>query len=212
MYVRRWPRISASSRNRRLARAGRPDQRQDRARAPVGLDAALLAQLGDRDVLDDPVLHVLEAGVVGIQHLAGVQRIEPLLGADAPRHREQPVEVVADHRRLGRALAHPLEPAELLLGLLAHGLRHPRLGDLRAVLVDDGAVVLPELLADRLHLLAQDVLALLLLDALVDVVANALAQLHQRQALTLQAQRELEPLGHLDGLEELDLLLEGEVG
>ena len=48
------------------------------------LDAALRAQLADRDVLGDPVLHVLEAGVVGVQHLAGVRGIEPLLGALRP--------------------------------------------------------------------------------------------------------------------------------
>ena len=45
--------------------------------------------------------------------------IEPLVGALAPRHGDQPVQVGADHARLGRLLAHPLEPAELLLGLLA---------------------------------------------------------------------------------------------
>ena len=67
--------------DRRLAGARRADQRQDRARPLVGLDAALLAQLGDRDVLDDPVLDVLEAGVVGVQHLAGVDRVEHLVGA-----------------------------------------------------------------------------------------------------------------------------------
>ena len=47
--------------DRRLARAGRADQREDRAGALVLLDAALLAQLADGDVLDDPVLDVLEA-------------------------------------------------------------------------------------------------------------------------------------------------------
>ena len=198
--------------DRRLAGAGRADQRQDRARLAVGLDAALLAELRDGDVLDDPVLDVLEAGVVGVEHLARVLGVEPLLGALAPRHGEQPVEVVADHRRLGRALAHPLEAAELLLGLLAHGVGHARLGDLRPVLLDDRDVVLAELLPDRLHLLAEDVLALLLLDALVDVVPDPLAQLHERQPLALQPQRQLEPLADVDRLEQLDLLREGQLG
>ena len=89
---------------------------------------------------------------------------------------------------------------------------HRRLGDLRAELLDDGGLVLAELLADRLELLAQDVLALLLLHAGVDVLADAPADLHQRQPLALEAEGELEPLGHVDGLEELHLLLEGEVG
>src|SRR4051812_42474728 len=72
--------------DRRLTRAGRPDQRQDRAAALVVRDAALLAQLAHRQVLDDAVLDVLEAGVVGVEHLARVLRIEALLAPRAPRH------------------------------------------------------------------------------------------------------------------------------
>ena len=103
-----------------------------------------------------------EAGVVGVEHLARVGGVEALLGALAPRHGDQPVEVVADHLRLARLLAHALEAAQLALGLLAHLVGHAGLVDLAAVLVDDRAVVLAQLLADRLHLLAQEVLALLL--------------------------------------------------
>ena len=111
-----------------------------------------------------------------------------------------------------RLLAHPLEASELLLGLLAHGLGHAGLFDLRAVLLDDRGVVLAELLADRLHLLAQEVLALLLLGAGLDVLADALAHLQLGQPLALEPEGELEPLGHVDRLEQLDLLLVGDVG
>ena len=47
-------------------------------------DAAVLAQLAHGQVLDDALLDVLEAGVVGVEHLARVHRVEPLLGALAP--------------------------------------------------------------------------------------------------------------------------------
>ena len=114
--------------------------------------------------------------------------------------------------RLGRLVAHALEPRELLLGLLEHVLGHLGLGDLRAVLLDDRALVLAELLADRVELAAEDVLALLLLDAGLDVLLDAPAHLHEREALALQLERELEALAHVDGLEELHLLLEGDVG
>ena len=107
MYVRRWPRISASSRippsdmrtnSRPVARAidspievlpvpGGPMRVRIAPRALVGLDAPLLAELRDGDVLDDPVLHVLETCVVLVEHLARVPGIEPLLGALAPRER-----------------------------------------------------------------------------------------------------------------------------
>ena len=69
--------------------------------ALVRLDAALLAELRDRDVLDDAVLDVLEARVVGVEDLARALRVEHLVGAGAPRDGEQPVEVAADHLRLG---------------------------------------------------------------------------------------------------------------
>ena len=180
--------------DRGLAGAGRADEGQDRAGLLVRLDPALLAQLAHGDVLDDPVLDVLEARVVGVEHLARVRGVEPLLGALAPRHGEDPVEVVADHRGLGRAVALALEPAELALGLLAHLLGQLRLRDLRAVLLDDGGVVLAELLPDRLQLAAQDVLALLLRGALLDVVADAAAHLHLGEPLALELDRQREPL------------------
>ena len=81
-----------------------------------------------------------------------------------------------------------------------------------AELLDDRRLVLAELLPDRVELLAQDVFALLLLHPGVDVLADPLADLHQRQPLALQLQRQLEALGHVDGLEDLHLLLEGQVG
>ena len=114
--------------------------------------------------------------------------------------------------RLAGLLAHALEAAELALGLLAHGLGHAGLVDLGAVLLDDRGVVLAQLAADRLHLLAQEVLALLLLGAGLDVLADALAHLQLGQALALELERELEALGDVERLEQLDLLLEGEVG
>ena len=79
---------------------------------------------------------------------------------------------------------------------------------MRPVLLDDGRVVLAELLPDRVHLTPQDVLALLLRSALLDVVADAAAHLHLCEALTLQLDRQREPLLDVQRLEQLDLLLE----
>ena len=83
---------------------------------------------------------------------------------------------------------------------------------MRPVLLGHGGVVLAELLADRVHLLAQEVLALLLLRARLDVVADALAHLQLGQPVALQAQRQLEPLDDVERLQQLDLLLEVQVG
>ena len=179
-------------------------------RALVG-DPALGAQLADRDVLGDPVLDVLETGVVGVQDLACVVGIEPLGGALAPRHGQQPVEVGADHRGLA-GLAHPLQATELALGLLADLVGHPGLVDLAAVVVDHRTLVLAELLADRLELLAQEVLALLLLGAGLDVVAYPPADLKLGEALALGRDRPLQAFGDVQRLEQLALLLEAQVG
>ena len=197
--------------DRGLAGSGRADQGEDGAASAILLDAALGAQLAHGDVLDDAVLDVLEAGVVGVEHLAGVHGIEPLLGAPGPRHGDQPIEVGADHRGLAALLSHALEAAELAVGLLAHVLGHARLVDLRAVLVDHRGVVVAELLADRVHLLAQEVLPLLLLGARLDVIADAPAHLQLGEPLALHAERELEALGHVERLEQLGLLLVGQV-
>ena len=82
----------------------------------------------------------------------------------------------------------------------------------RAVVLGRGAVVVAELLADRLELAAQDVLALLLLRAGLDVLADAAAHLQLGEPLALQAQRQLEPLDDVDRLEQLDLVGEADVG
>src|SRR5213076_661292 len=158
------------------------------------------------------LLHVVETGVVGVEYLPRVHRIEALLGALRPRHGEQPVEVGADHRRLGAGLAHAVQPPELALRLLAHGVRHAGVGNLLSILVRDRRLVLAELLADRVELAAEDVVALLLLCTRLRVVADALPHLQLRQPLALQAKPQLEPLDHVEGLEQLDLLGEREVG
>src|SRR5205085_1970260 len=103
------------------------------------------------------------------------------------RHGEQPVEIRADHRGLAARVAHPLQAPELALGLLPDLVRHGRLGDLRSVLLDDRALVLAELLSDRVELAAQEVLSLLALRARLDVLADALTHLQLGQALPLEA-------------------------
>src|SRR5262249_18944123 len=124
----------------------------------------------------------------------------------------EPVEVGADHRGLGALVAHALEPAQLALRLLAHGVGHARLGDLGAVLVGDRGLVLAQLLADGVHLLAQEVVALLLLGTGFDVLADALADLELGQTIALEAERQAEALDHVERLQEVDLLVEAQIG
>ena len=73
---------------------------------------------------------------------------------------------------LRRLLARALQPVDLLVDGVGGLLGQRQLGNLGAVLADDIVVALAELLADRRQLLAQQVLALLLVDALGDIGAD----------------------------------------
>src|SRR5262249_23137883 len=73
-------------------------------------------------------------------------------------------------------------------------------------------VVLAELLADRIHLLAQEVLALLLLRARLHVLADAPPNLQLGEALALEAHSQRQSLHDVDRLEQLETLLERQVG
>ena len=171
MYVRRCPRISSSRTppatsgrtrgsallgdrlaDRRLARAGQPDQRQDRPGPLVGLDPALLAELRDGDVLVDQSL-TSSRPAWSASRISRVRTGSSASSERVPTARcEQPVEVAPDHLRLRRKLPLCARSGRALLGLLAHGLGHARLLDLRPVLLDHGGVVLAEA-GCRVHLL-----------------------------------------------------------
>src|SRR6185436_939005 len=101
---------------------------------------------------------------------------------------------------------------ELALRLRAHGIGHAGLRDLRPVLACQRRAVLAELLLNGVELAAEEVLPLLLLGAGLGVLADALADLELRQALALEAERELEALDDVEGLQQLHLLREREIG
>ena len=126
-----------------------------------------------------------------------------------PGQLDQPVEVGADHRVLGRGLGHALEAPELLAGVLLDLLGHPGLGDRLVELLDlgRGALALAELLLDRLQLLAQDVLALAALDRLAGLLADVARDLEHLDPVPEQLDHLVEPGPHLEGLEDLLLLL-----
>ena len=81
-----------------LADPGRADEAEDRA-GRVGVE------LAHRQVLEDPVLDLLEVVVVGVEDLAGVGDVEVVLGLLRPGQLDQPLEVGADDAVLGRGRA-----------------------------------------------------------------------------------------------------------
>ena len=196
--MRRCPRISASSctppSDRRTnlrprARAidlpsevlptpGGPDEAQDRA-LHVGLQAA------NRQVIQNAVLHLLQIVVVGIEDLLGFQNVHFHARRFLPRQHRQPLDVVAREAVVGGHRRHARQPAQFLQGLFLHVVGHARRFNLLPQLlgVARGFVLLAQFLLDGLHLLAQVVLALRLLHAVLHFALDLVAQLLNFQLL-----------------------------
>ena len=198
--------------DRGLAGSRRADQRQNRARPAIVGQAALGAELAHRQILGDALLDVVETGMVGVEHLTRVLRVEPLLGALRPRDGEQPIEIGANHRRFGVRVAHALESRQLTLGLLLHGLRHAGGGDLLPIFLGDRTLVLAEFFTNRVHLAPQEILALLFLRTRLHVVADALADAQFGEPLLLEAQRQRQPLDDVERFQQLELLVDVQIG
>ena len=130
----------------------------------------------------------------------------------APRQVGDRVEPVAHPRLLGILLAHALEPVELLVDRGTHRVGQLLVGELRAVLRDDVVVAFAELLADRVHLPAQQHLALLLVEVVADLGADLVLQLEIGERLAHPREHELEPRFDVDRLQQLDSLLDRQVG
>src|SRR5205823_2431155 len=70
---------------RRLADAGRPDEAEDRTLEAHGRLARLIFQLLHREILDDPILDLVEIVVIFVEDLPRLLEIEAILGRLRPR-------------------------------------------------------------------------------------------------------------------------------
>src|SRR5207249_1617333 len=96
--------------NRGLAGSRRSDQRQNGARSSIVSKSALRPELTDRQILRDAAFDIVESGVIRIEHLSRVLRIETLVRALRPGYGEQPVQISPDHGSFGVRVTHPLQP------------------------------------------------------------------------------------------------------
>ena len=184
-----------------LAHARRADEAHDR---PLQLFRALL----HRQILDDPLLDLFQSVVVGVEDRLGLGQILLDARLDAPRDRQQPVEVVPHHGRLGRHRRHRLQLLDLGLGLFARFLRELRLGD---ALFQLGDLVLAflavaQLALDRLHLFVQVVFPLRALHLAFHAGLDLLLDLQDRHLALHVAIDLLQPLLDRQGFQQLLLL------
>ena len=186
---------------RGLSDARRPDEAKE---GP----ARVARELQHRDVLEDPLLDVLEA--VMIRGELGRDLVDVDLGVrpDVPRQVGDELEVVADDVDLGAGPAHALEAPELAVDDLLRVGRKVRpsqtflqLGEVVAVL----AAV--ELALDRTHVFTKDGLALVLAELLPDLTFDLRADLRLGLPLTDPSDQEPDPARDVALSEELDLLL-----
>ena len=186
-----------------LADSGRANQAEDR---PLHLARPLL----DREILEDPLLDLLQPVMVVVEDLLGVLEVLLDAGALLPRDRQHPVEVVADHRGFGRHGAHRAQLLDLGQRLLARLLGELRGLDARLELrrLVAPVLALAQLLLDRLHLFVQIVLALRLLHLTLDARADALLDLEHPDLAFHQRDHAFQPAADRADLQQFLLLAE----
>src|SRR5579884_1120133 len=155
-----------------LAEAGLADAR--RADQADDWTPKLRGELSNGEVLQDALLDHLQAEVVLVKLRRGSAYVEPVLGAYAPRHSYQPVEVGTNHPDLGGCGRHPFQTIDLLFGLFACFIGHAGGRDLLAPFggLSLLGVDLSQLALDLFELLAQQILALRLVNVLLDLTTD----------------------------------------
>ncbi len=198
---------------RGLADSGRTGQQDHRARATPADDgqATGLAAGPNAQVLHDAVLDLVEAVVVGVEHGAGRDQVGVVGGPDTPRQVEDGVEPGADPAGLGVLIPGALQLVDLAQRRLTDGVGQRGPLDLGAVVVGAVRLALAELLADRLELLAQQVLAVALLDRLPDIGLDLVADLGLGQEIAGPLDEQLQPRLDIRGLQQLTLAVTGQV-
>ena len=129
-----------------------------------------MPQLADREELEHLILHILQPVVVLLEDLRGLLQIERLFGALVPRQLGDGLEVGADDLRLHRFPSGALQPPKLAIDLFASRFRQlQRIEALFEVVGFRRLFLLAQLLANRLHLLAEQHLTLAFAQLFLDL-------------------------------------------
>ena len=170
-----------------LAYARRPDKANH-------LPLQVRCELAHGQELQHPLLHLLQAEVVMVQHLAGGLYADFFLGALAPGQLQAHVQIVAHDGRFGGAVGLLGQTVYLLLQPLPHIVGQLGLGDLLAVVAQlrvGASLPFAQLGLNGLQLLPKVVVPLVVRHLLPGPVLN----LHiQTQNLYLPAQQAVQPL------------------
>ena len=165
------------------------------------------AELADGQELEDAVLHVLQPVVVLVEDLGGVVEVEAVVRPRVPGELGHPFEVGPDDLAFHRLPAGPLQSPEFALDLGPGLLRELDLVETLPQLDQvAGLVVFPQLLLDRLELLAEVHLALPLAELLLDLRLDLGLRLEHADLALDVDQDAAHPLLDAEGLQEALLL------
>ena len=181
---------------RGLAHARRADEAEDRR-------LGLRVELQHGQVLEDPLLDLLQVVVVLVEHLLGPFQVQDVVGAPSPGELEDQLEIGPGDLVIGRGGGQPLQPCQLALGLLAHLVGQVGLVEAAAQLLGLLAlgVLLAQLVLDGPELLAEHVVALLLAHLGLGLAGDLLPQLEHLQLVgqvAVEQPEGLEPRGRLE--------------
>ena len=113
---------------------------------------------------------------------------------------------------LGRLRTHPFETVEFFGNRRLHRFGRVEINELGAVLVGHVLVTLTEFLADGVHLLTQQVLALLLVHAFADVIANRLRDLQLVEVIARPRVDGVHAVADIDSTQDNETVAIGELG
>ena len=161
-------------------------------------------ELADGEIFDNPPFDFFEAVMILIQNAARLGDIDRRFLGQTPGQLDQPIEIAPRHSVFRRRFGHSLQPAQFLAGLLLDLLRHMRLGDRvaeLAYLLGLACFALAELALDRRHLLAQQNLALTLVQCGLGLPSDFLRYSQDLDMMRKYARRLLCPGGDVNCFE-----------
>src|SRR6185436_10243359 len=178
-----------------LADSGRADEAEDLAvEAPN--------ERHDGDEVEDSVLDLVEAVVIGVQNSAGVRNVEDLVGALAPWDGDDPVDEIAGDCELGRHWRHTAQLSKLAQRSLLDDLRQRFLPNLGLELGEIVAILFAQLLVDDPQLLLEIELALVLEHRPAHVVIDLSLETQQLDFAGEELGEHLEQASQRVGLEQ----------
>src|SRR6516164_6189149 len=184
---------------RGLAHAWGPDEAKDRP-----LHARL--EFLDRQVIEDAFLDLLQVVVIFIQDFVGLLDVDFRAARGfVPGQRGHPFKVGARNHVFGGGRGHLGQALEFAIALFLGFRGHAGFFDFLTQLFDFrlGVIDFAQLFLNRLHLLAQQVFALVLAHLLLNLLVDFAAQFEHFEFFRKLADQNLEALAHVGGFDQL---------